>query len=805
MSEEKNDEEMEELEISDDIEETIEDAKEEELTVPEIPLEVEEEEEFTIPEVPIEAEIEEDEEEFAVPEIPLETESEEEKPIDTEENDELEIPELEAEEETEKIRKPKKKRQKSPALWIGLAIGLGIAIIAEVLFTIPAWLYDTSSPDLFYIELVVILIAMMIPGLVSRSIQKGLLGATIIFVITFGLPFLMMAFNVVLLNPLTPLFSSTDFALSALDVFSDLFEIPFDVAAIQKWIWVIDLVLMFLLMVIVVTIAAALIKNITLPKKKVGNWIGIPLLSLGLIIFAIFTPIIFSSTYGVIQASTSFLAGTSKLNTAYGLFETDINDPQQLDVEIGPVLTEASYWFNISQRNYQGLRNIGLISFAVLVSGQYGPLIEAGDQLALATLSFTQVLYPLFSGVFTLTNSLNNATDSLAGFGQSGGTSYFTKGLNDIKINDESDIEELKASLIESINGMDRAQESLDKVLIALQEADVSGSFDEVEAILDDLDYDRLPTKLADIILLIKDNLGLFKGQLDGFETLINYTSEALSPTKDLLWIAYYTIVGNDYLKKYNFEVALDAYTNATDIIETIDDIPTFTPGSGLEDIFAITITDNFSVLLEDLLALMDPLLNEQRYFAKTYIEITKMVQIFETSNNDITTVNYVLNPLPAILANASQTAIYGALANTELTSFRGHILAGDYGSAFNDIGVSFDKILTDDFKPQEFADYTVFLANSLDYFWKGCEEFKLDHMTDAIGNLTIASDTLNNNVIAVFNREELPDYFEIYLDAWSTAFNNIKTSMDTEIRPDAINTIYDILNILQTDIAEKL
>jgi len=795
LSEEKNDEEMEELETPDDIEEaieaeeTIEEAKEEELTVPEIPLEVEEEEEFTIPEVPIEAEIEE------------------EKSVDTEEENELEIPELEAEEETEKIKKPKKKKQKSPALWIGLAIGLGIAIIAEVLFTIPAWLYDTSSPDLFYIELVVILIAMMIPGLVSRSIQKGLLGATIIFVVTFGLPFLMMAFNVVLLNPLTPLFSSTDFALSALDVFSDLFEIPFDVAAIQKWIWVIDLVLMFLLMVIVVTIAAALIKNITLPKKKVGNWIGIPLLSLGLIIFAIFTPIIFSSTYGVIQASTSFLAGTSKLNTAYGLFETDINDPQQLDVEIGPVLTEASYWFNISQRNYQGLRNIGLISFAVLVSGQYGPLIEAGDQLALATLSFTQVLYPLFSGVFTLTNSLNNATDSLAGFGQSGGTSYFTKGINDIKINDESDIAELKASLIESINGMDRAQESLDKVLIALQEADVSGSFDEVEAILDDLDYDRLPTKLADIILLIKDNLGLFKGQLDGFETLINYTSEALNPTKDLLWIAYYTIVGNDYLKKYNFEVALEAYDNATEIIETIDDIPTFTPGSGLENIFAITITDNFSVLLEDLLALMDPLLNEQRYFAKTYIEITKMVQIFETSNNDISTVNYdpLLSPLPAILANASQTAIYGALANTELTSFRGHILAGDYGSAFNGIGVSFDKILTDDFKPQEFADYTVFLANSLDYFWKGCEEFKLDNMIDAIGNLTIASDTLQDNVIDVFNREELPDYFEIYLDAWSTAFNNIKTSMETEIRPDAIDTIYDILNILQTDIAEKL
>ena len=793
MSEEKNDEEMEVLETPDDIEEaieaeeTIEDAKEEELTVPEIPLEEEGEEE-----------------EFTIPKVPLEAESEEEKPIDTEEDDELEIPELEAEEETEKIKKPKKKKQKSPALWIGLAIGLAIAIIAEVLFTIPAWLYDTSSPDLFYIELVVILIAMMIPGLVSRSIQKGLLGATIIFVVIFGLPFLMMAFNVVLLNPLTPLFSSTDFALGALDVFSDLFDIQYDIAALQKWIWIIDLVLMFLLMVVVVTIAAALIKNITLPKKKVGNWIGIPLLGLGLIIFAIFTPIIFSSTYGIIQASTSFLAGTSKLNTAYGLFETDIGDPQQLDIEIGPVLTEASYWFNISQRNYQGLRNIGLISFAVLVSGQYGPLIEAGDQLALATLSFTQVLYPLFNGVFTLTNSLNNATDSLAGFGQTGGTSYFTKGINDIQINDESDIEELKASLMESINGMDEAQESLNNVLIALQEADVSGSFDEVEAALDDLDLDRMPTKLADVILQIKDNLGLFKGQLDGFETLINYTNEALNPTKDLLWIAYYTIIGNDYLKKYNFDVALEAYTNATDIIDAIDEIPSFTPGSGLENIFAITITDNFSVLLEDLLAFMDPLLNEQKYFAKTYIEITKMLQILETNGNDITTVDYAFNPLTTILANASQTATYGALANSELISFRGHILAGDYGNAFNDIGVSFDKILTDDFKPQEFADYTVFLASSLDYFWKGCEEFNLEHITYAVGNLTDASDVMQANVIDVFNREEIPDYFEIYLDAWSVALNAIKDSM-VDYGLSAGVSIQGYLNTLQTEIAEKL
>jgi len=804
---EETEDELEETVTSDDsieeseAEEDIEEA-DEELVEAEPVTEAEEiaEEEDEVEDVSEDEEADK-EIELDIPAIPLPDEDsiDEDKLADM---DDAEEHTFEATEIKEPKKKKKKKKKRSPSFWIGLGIGLVIAIVAEILFTIPFWKNGAGSPDLYYIELVVILIALMIPGLASRSIQKGLIGALIIFAVTFALPFVTMLFNWPLLNPLTPLYASTDFALGAYEAFQSLFSVDFDFAVLQTWVWIIDLVLMFILMVIVVTIAAALTKNIAKPKKKVGNWIGIPLLSIGLIIFAVFTPILFSSTYGIIQASTAFLAGSSHLTTAFTSFDDISDNPSILEENIEGDLLEAGYWFNISQLNYQGLRNIGVINFAVLVSGQYGPLIEAGDQLALATLSFTHVLYPLFSGIYQLTNSFNNATGSMADFGQSGSASLYIDDPNPMYIADNiTNTDDLRDSIRSAIEGMESAQESLNYVLEVLEAADVSGSFDEVAEALEGLDLTALPAKVSDVVTQIQDNLGEFQGQIEGLQSFVSFANESLTPTKDILWVAYYALVGNDYLKNYRFADAYDAYENATikiDEIQASGGIQDFDAGS-LGEIFAVEITDDFSLMLTDLLNLMDPLLNEQKSFASTFIGITNVLGIFSALGNDILAVDYTTSPMPAIIADATDTETFGGLADIAATAFRDKIVANEYGSIFNDIGADFESTLIGDFKPKEFGNYTVYLADATDLLWTACDQYKATDFVNAQNTMDTAENILVTDVFGSLDTDLIPDYFESYLIAWRDALTAISNAMD------ALNdaNISAALGQLQIDVQE--
>ncbi|MFW9924165.1 MAG: hypothetical protein ACFFDW_12850, partial [Candidatus Thorarchaeota archaeon] len=365
---EKDSVEEESIDVEEKIETTVNDDEQSEEVQLDSQEDIEEEISMDIPTIPSTPKFDE---------LETEEQMDTEVEISTEEVAEVQLEEesFEVKEKKPVKKKKKAKQKKTLPFIIGFGIGLIVAVTAEILFSIPAWNNGTSSPDLYYIEMVIILITLMLPGLLTRSIQRGLIGAVLIFAIAFGLPFLAIPAGIVILNPLTPLFSSTDFALDAYDIFQSLFNIQFDFSVIQKWIWIIDLIIMFILMVVVVTIASALIKNISFPKKKAKHWVAIPLLSLGLIVFTIFTPIVYSSTYGIIQASTSFLAGSTQLSNAYGIFQGNVLDMETQNLEVEALLLDSAKWFGISELNYQGLRNIGIINLAVLISGQYGPLI----------------------------------------------------------------------------------------------------------------------------------------------------------------------------------------------------------------------------------------------------------------------------------------------------------------------------------------------------------------------------------------------------------------------------------------------
>ena len=70
------------------------------------------------------------------------------------------------------------------------------------------------------------------------------------------------------------------------------------------------------------------------------------------------------------------------------------------------LMAEANQMMDNAQLNFQGLRNIGLFNLMTLVPNQFSPFIEAGDQLALATITLTNIIVPLFNGLFDMTSRL---------------------------------------------------------------------------------------------------------------------------------------------------------------------------------------------------------------------------------------------------------------------------------------------------------------------------------------------------------------------------------------------------------------
>lgn len=822
-TDEEVEEALEEVKEEEELEEAFEEFAEETETVEEEPEEepVEEVEVEKTEEVDVEEEVEaEDEEvieletepseELEIPAIPMETEIEEEEP-----EEELAIPDDEAidaeviDEEEVLEAKPRRRKKKSvwPQFWIGLAIGLVIAVAAEVLFTIPYWKTGTSSPEMFYIEVVVILIAFMIPGLLTRSIQKGILGGFILFAISFGLPFLMSVLGYEILNPMTPLLASTDFAISAYTVFQDMFSLSLVIAPWMQWIiGIIDLLVMFILTVLVVTLTAWLLKVVTRPTKKVGHWIGIPFLSLGIIVFTIFMPLVLSSTYGVIHASTSFLAGSSYFVEGLSTFEGSGGSLSTLQTNqsLEDGLLQASEWFNISYIHYGGLRNIGVISFAALVAGQYRPLIEAGDQLALASLTFTKVLYPLFLGIASITDSLGNATSNLVNFGTSTSPpAYGDKAIGAQAVN-QTKLAELKSSILATVSSMEIAKEALEIVKKELEKEDVEGKdvegkFEDAEAILAGIETDTMLDQVAGIIDNIRVQISNFKGYLTGFTDFINFTSNALEPTKNILLTAYYSIVGNEYLKNYDFVNAFDAYDNATEHVALIE-LDGYTPSSTLGDFFSVQITEEFSTMLEDLVALMDPLLNEQKYFAETYIGINEQLDLLATDDYNITNIDFGLTSIDAANTSADLTRSFGIIAQSEADYFKTQLETNAYGSFFNTTGGNFYSTLTDDFKAADFGEKTYSLVQAMSYLIRGCEEYSLVNWGGAQGFI-LQADTIMQTEIITALLPGTPTYFEEYLVHWSTSLNAIRDTilLNDPGTVDYSTAVDDIINALTT------
>lgn len=781
-NEAKTEEEAEEIDVSEEPQEVEEEIEaKEELEIPEVPLEAAED--LEIPEVPLEVEAEEPleiEEELEIPEIPLEVEEEEieveELDAELEEEEEIVVDEEVVEaEEVKPVKKRKKRKKRSRKMLTGLVIGVLVALVIEVSFSIPFWLNGVSRPDLYYIELVLILIAMALPGLFSRSVLEGLLGGFIIFLVAFIPPLVLSLSGLnYILNPLTPLFSSVDYSIPAFEAFKSLFPAiaAINFESVRFWIWIIDLVLMFILVVLVVVIATALVKSITIKKKKVGHWIGIPLLSIGLIIFAIFTPIIFSSTFGIVQASSSFLGGTAKMQDAYAVIDTEGMTTQSLQ-DFTSLMAEANQMMGDAQLNFQGLRNIGLYNLMTIIPNQYSPFIEAGDQLALATLALTDIIVPLFNGIFDLTSSLTNATDSMADFGTSPSLMPIGFGITDLSTNDLADVAELKLKIIAAIDGLTAAEETLVEVQTDLEAGDFDEAFSEINETLAKIDTTKLPGFLSDGIAGIIDELGGYGSYITGFSDLLTYTTNNIAPTKNILWTAYNTIEGNEFLKYNKFTDAKGSFQQAVNNITGLS-LDIYTPTGNLTGIFSADLAGDYSDLLNDLLGLMDPLLHEELHFAITLEGIDGMIENFYTET-DLTTVVYSSLYDPTIDANT--TATFGNLAHDQLASFSVKIATEAYGPTFTGVGASLENVLTKDFRPKEFGEIINYTANAMYHFKFGCSEYANNNFLSANSSLILAEVMITDVLLILVPSD--PQYLHNYLDNWSSTISDIQDIME--------------------------
>ncbi|MCK5046664.1 MAG: hypothetical protein KAS22_08790, partial [Candidatus Heimdallarchaeota archaeon] len=767
-------------------------------------------EELEIPEIPLEEEAEEPlevEEEFEIPEIPLEVEEEEmieaeELDAEPEEEEDIVVDEEVVEaEEVKPVKKRKKRKKRSRKMLTGLVIGVLVALVIEVSFSIPFWLNGVSRPDLYYIELVLILIAMALPGLFSRSVLEGLLGGFIVFLVAFIPPLVLSLSGLnVILNPLTPLFSSVDYSIPAFDAFKSLFpalaEINFE--SVRYWIWIIDLVLMFILVVLVVVIATALVKSITIKKKKVGHWIGIPLLSIGLIIFAIFTPIIFSSTFGIVQASSSFLGGTAKIQDAYAVIDTEGMTTQSLQ-DFNDLMAEGNQMMGDAQLNFQGLRNIGLFNLMTLIpNNQFSPFIEAGDQLALATLALTDVLIPLFNGIFEMTSSLSDATDSMADFGTSPSLIPTGFGITDLSTNDLADVADLKSKIIAAIDGLTAAEVALGEAQTDLEDGYFDEAFAGITETLAEIDTTKLPGFLSEGIAGIIDEISGYGSYITGFSDLLTYTTDNIAPTKNILWTAYNTIEGNEFLKYYKFTDAKGSFQRAVNNITGLS-LDTYTPTGNLTGIFTADMAGDYSDLLNDLLGLMDPLLHEELYYAMTYEGINNVTESFYAAP-DLGAVNYTDLFLYDFRTNASTAAIFGSLAQVQLFDFSNKIDTHAYGPTFTGVGDSLRDVLTKDFRPEEFGRITNNTAEAIWTFMIGCEEYSNQNFVPAISNLIVAEVAFNTTILPYLVGSD-PQYLWNYLTNWSIAIRAIREHMvDNDTIGDypaglvAINPEFDVL-----------
>jgi hypothetical protein len=237
-------------------------------------------------------------------------------------------------------------------------------------------------------------------------------------------------------------------------------------------------------------------------------------------------------------------------------------------------------------------------------------------------------------------------------------------------------------------------------------------------------------------------------------------------------------------MKNYSYTNAIVSFDRAIGNLTEALAYEAYELPSELSGIFSIDMTDGFSILLGDLLLLLDPLLKEEYAYASTYEAIWEIVDHMNTEDLGVE-LTYI-DAEPHIL-DANVSALFtlnnGTIAQTRLDDFRNKTSQNDYGP-FTSMAENFDSLLTNDFKPLLFGEITLDMSLVYSGFVNSMKHFYYLPDIPLATTYIVIADTTMDIIVGKVPAELL--FAVDYFDSWKTAMLNIRAVI--EGAPDDIS-----------------
>ncbi|MFW9923997.1 MAG: hypothetical protein ACFFDW_11995, partial [Candidatus Thorarchaeota archaeon] len=317
----------------------------------------------------------------------------------------------------------RRKKEERPWFWIGFLIAVGFSAIIMVIFN---FIGTSSHPGLAYVELVLLMICAIIPGLFVRKVGKGILGGLMVFALQFFIP--LIVFYATGQNP-HALFSPYFLFLNALGLIKmgveDVLGFSFipitpeimdyynQYSGYVTFVWIFDLLIMFSLIITLIIASSWLFSNILTKKaRSFWSWCVLPGQALVIIVNLFIVPYILLSMSSTVQIGGALAAGGANLGDIVTPFATGNTSLEGLDTEaILASLDRADFWFDIAKDNYFGLNKLMFMSLMEKISGRYAIIPHIFNSTIYAGFELLAALQPLGHGFFDNSNSSDVEVD----------------------------------------------------------------------------------------------------------------------------------------------------------------------------------------------------------------------------------------------------------------------------------------------------------------------------------------------------------------------------------------------------------
>jgi hypothetical protein len=719
-----------------------------------------------------------------------------------------------------------KKKDGSPLFLIGILIAIGFSAVVMIIFHFIGAAYN---PGLGYIEIVLLLLATTIPGLFVRKVGKGILGGMIIFGLQFFIP--LIIFYASGQNP-AAFFSPYYFFLNILGLFNKAIvevlgfqniPIPPEVEQIYNqygsytsFIWLLDLLIMFGVMLTLVIASSWLGANLFTEKaKSFWTWFVLPFQVIFIIANLTIVPWLMVSTSSFAQIGASLAAGGANIaDSAMPLVENS-TDFDSLDFDdLLAKMDLADEWFTIAQDNYKGLNDIWYFDLLRAVTGRYSFAVDILNYTLTAGFELIGALKPFAHGLF---DNSNNTGVEVDGF-------YY-------QFDDFMGIyEELSSTFNMTANATKPSETFLSNI-----ENNVTLITDDVEYLIDEYFDEVLEHILvADQVLGQIDpnnlrNVGgnayiedLLNQGADGLESIINVTNDyrlllpiaidLVTESPHLIRGMLNMLIGNiRLLMGYQFDQSQVYLTNATNELSYIDAI--FTPTREAE-LANSTVALGFFHFFDDLLDLFSSIIGEEGYLSGAMDNTIKALdEFYDDGINNIslasTDFNNVWDYMDQAIANSTLAISNGLVANSTLGLINSRSSSQEY-AMLSGAASGITSIFNNTFQPAEFAMVIDGMIKSINSTFATSYYIYNNDEANTVASLNEAEANINDTIAVVDTVPGTPLYsLKPFLEAYKNATSGIGDAIAPYIGTGTINlavpAVEDSLMVLYTTIHDLI